>query len=47
MLVKMYQFIETKDFYVFILDYCPSGELFCLMKLHRNMSESDAKFYFI
>ena len=46
-IVKMHNFIETKNFYVFILDYCPSGELFTLMKQHRAMTEEDAKFYFI
>lgn len=30
-----------------MLDYCPSGELFCLMKDHRDMTEDQAKFYFI
>ena len=25
MLVKMHTFFETEFFYVFILDYCPSG----------------------
>lgn len=46
-LVKMHNFIETTGFFVLVLDYCPSGELFTLMKNHRNMTESEAKFYFI
>ena len=46
-LVKMHNFIETKKFYIFVLDYCPSGQLFGLMKGHRNMTEKQAKFYFI
>ena len=46
-LVKMHNFIETEHFYVFVLDYCPSGELFTLMKKYRNMTETEVKFYFI
>ena len=43
----MYNFIETRNFFIFILDYCPGGELFGLMKNHRDMTESQAKFYFL
>ena len=43
----MHNFIETKNFFILILDYCPSGELFGLMKNHRNMTEKEAKFYFL
>jgi hypothetical protein len=24
-LVKMYEFIETDNFYIFVMDYCPGG----------------------
>ena len=43
----MHNFIETSNFYIFILDYCPAGELFGLMKNHRDMTELQAKFYFL
>ena len=46
-IAKMHNFIETHNFYIFIIEYCPSGQLFTLMKNHRDISEEDAKFYFI
>lgn len=35
----MQEFIETENFYVFIMDYCPGGELFYLLRNVRRMTE--------
>lgn len=43
----MHNYIETGQFFVFFLDYCPGGELFGVMKNHRDMTEEEAKVYFI
>lgn len=38
---------ETLDFLVFVLEYCPGGELFTYVKKLRRMPEDVAKFYMI
>lgn len=46
-IVGTHGFIETDHFYVLLMDYCPAGELFELLKLNRHMSEDNARFYVV
>lgn len=38
---------ESADFLVFVLEYCPGGELFTYVKKFKRMPEEVAKFYMI
>ena len=46
-IVNLHEFIETSQFYVFIMEYCPGGELFHLLKNATIFSEPQARFYII
>lgn len=46
-IVKTYEFLENDEFYVFIMDYCPGGELFYLLKQIKCMTEEEARVCFI
>lgn len=45
-LVKMESAFETKNFLVFILEYCVGGDMFNLIKKIQRMTEPQAAFYF-
>ncbi|KAL7715750.1 non-specific serine/threonine protein kinase [Entamoeba marina] len=45
-LVNMHFSFQTPTHLVFILDFCPGGELFAYLQKHKNgLSEADVKFY--
>lgn len=46
-IVKNYEFIETEKFYIFIMEYCPGGELFYQLKKIKYMEEDEARICFI
>ena len=37
---------ETKDFFVFVMEYCHGGELFYHLRKIKKMNEEQALFYF-
>ena len=43
----MKEFIETEQYYVMILEYCPGGELFNLQRNVVRFEEEEAKKYFM
>ena len=45
--MKTEEFIETQKFYIFVMEYCPGGELFYLLKRIRRMQEREARVYFV
>ena len=38
-IVKNHEFMETEKFYIFIMEYCPGGELFYQLKKIKYMEE--------
>lgn len=38
---------ETENTLVFIMEYCPGGELFSLIKKYKRINEDIARFYII
>lgn len=42
-IIKMYATFQDDDRVYFILDYCPGGELFGLLKRNRRLSEDRYK----
>ena len=36
---------ESSEFIIFVLEYCPGGELFTYVKKYRKLSEEAAKFF--
>jgi serine/threonine protein kinase len=46
-LIEMKFAFESKESLIFVLELCPGGELFSLVKKFRMMNEEVAKFYMI
>ena len=46
-LVKLDWSFESRNYIVFVMEYCSGGEMFYQLKKIRRMSEEQAKFYFI
>lgn len=46
-IVKMKFCFEARESLIFIMEYCPGGELFSLVKRFRRMKEEIAKFYIL
>lgn len=46
-LIEMRFAFETERFLVFVVEYCPGGELFSLIKRYRRLSEDISRFYII
>lgn len=44
-LVKMYYSFQTYNKLYFIIEYCPGGELFNLLKIKRRFSEDQTRFF--
>ena len=41
-IIRLEAAFETKDFVVFVMEYCIGGDLFNLLKKVRNMTEKQA-----
>ena len=46
-LIEMKFAFETAKYLVFIVEYCPGGELFSLIKKYKRLSEEVSRFYII
>ena len=46
-LIDMKFAFETQNFLIFIVEYCPGGELFGLIKKYKRITEEIARFYII
>jgi serum/glucocorticoid-regulated kinase 2 len=46
-LAQMKEFIETEEYFVMLLEYCPGGELFNLQRRVVRFEEEEAKKYFL
>jgi serine/threonine protein kinase len=46
-LIDMRFAFETEKCLVFVIEYCPGGELFGLIKKYRRISEDVSRFYII
>lgn len=46
-IVEMKFSFETKKSLIFVLEFCPGGELFGLVKKFKVMNESVARFYMV
>lgn len=45
--IEMKFAFESEKFLVFVIEYCPGGELFGLIKKYRRIEEDVARFYII
>jgi len=46
-LIDMKFAFETHKFLIFVVEYCPGGELFGLIKKYKRISEEISRFYII
>lgn len=46
-LIAMKFAFETHKFLIFVVEYCPGGELFGLIKKYKRISEEISRFYII
>lgn len=45
-LVDLYYALESKNYIIFGLEYCPNGNLYQLIQKRKCITESEAKFVF-
>ena len=46
-LIEMKFAFETAKYLIFVVEYCPGGELFGLIKKYKRLSEDVSRFYII
>lgn len=46
-LIDMKFAFETQKFLIFVVEYCPGGELFGLIKKYKRLTEDVSRFYII